>query len=262
MIVLTFVGEGTCTCDLCMCCAVVKYVVLDFRVLSRYVVQACRRIELLLVGLSILVQFMPTVQYTRKVMPIHCFIEIILHCVQCAVMRCSVLVCWLGHESLQNECIRLVRELWMQGISADLLNESLELDSIEDIQEFCRKSHIPHIAILNDKTLFYERKQVKVRTLDSGKFTEKTMTTTELAESLLQKHAVERSDPQEAAGPSSKISGSASTETQSGTLPPVNISVVPTGKLSSHMKRRFYDQVNLQSPCIHLCMHSVWVILG
>ena len=79
---------------------------------------------------------------------------------QCHVIKCSVLVCWLGHESLQRECIGLVKELWSQGISADLLYESIEVDSIEDIQDFCRRNFIPHIVILNDKTLLFERKQV------------------------------------------------------------------------------------------------------
>ena len=76
--------------------------------------------------------------------------------------KCSVLVCWLGRESLQRECIGLVKELWSQGIAADLLYQSLEVDSIEDIQDFCRRNFIPHIVILNDKTLLFERKQVSV----------------------------------------------------------------------------------------------------
>ena len=163
---------------------------------------------------------------------------------QCAVSKCLVLVCWLGRESLQNECIRLVRELWTQGISADLLYESLELDSIEDIQEFCRKYFIPHIVILNDKTLFYERKQVKVRTLDSGKVTEKMMTTAELIEFLQQRHSVERTDYQEAGPSSSKTSSHTSGDTQSNALPSINFTVVPTGKLFPHIRRRLHEQVN------------------
>lgn len=74
--------------------------------------------------------------------------------------KCSVLVCWLGRESLQKECLGLVRDLWAHGISADLLYESMEIDNIEDIQKFCREFKIPHIVTLGDRALYFERKQV------------------------------------------------------------------------------------------------------
>lgn len=79
------------------------------------------------------------------------------------VRRCSVLVCWFGRESMQQECVGLVRDLWAQGISADILHEALEMDSMEDIQKFCREYKIPHIVILGDKALFFERKQVRLK---------------------------------------------------------------------------------------------------
>lgn len=75
-------------------------------------------------------------------------------------MRCSVLVCWLGRESLQKECLGLVRDLWAQGISADILYESMEMDNMENIQKFCRDFKIHHIVIIGDKALYFERKQV------------------------------------------------------------------------------------------------------
>ena len=71
-----------------------------------------------------------------------------------------MLVCWLGRESLQKECLGLVRELWAHGISADILYESIENDSVEDTQKFCRNFKIPHIVILGDKALYFERRQV------------------------------------------------------------------------------------------------------
>ena len=76
------------------------------------------------------------------------------------VTKCSVLVCWLGRESLQRECAQLLHDLWTQGIAADVLYESMELDSVEDIQEFCKKNFIQHMVLLTDRTLFFERKQV------------------------------------------------------------------------------------------------------
>ena len=167
------------------------------------------------------------------------------HPLQCPITKCSVLVCWLGRESLQNECITLVRDLWSQNIAADLLYESLEMDSIEDIQDFCRKNYIPHVVILSDKTLFYERKQVKVRTLESGKVSEKLVGTSELVEFLQQKHekhSVDRCDSTET-GPSSVKASSSVTDTQSNAIPPVNVNIVGTGKLPGHVKRRLHDQV-------------------
>lgn len=81
---------------------------------------------------------------------------------QCAVSRCSVLVCWLGRESLQKECLALVRDLWSLSISADILYESMEMATINDIQRFCKDLKIPHIVILGDRALYFERKQVRV----------------------------------------------------------------------------------------------------
>ncbi len=71
-----------------------------------------------------------------------------------------MLVCWLSRESLQRECSQLVCDLWGQGITAELLHEGLELDSVEDIQEFCKKEFITHIVLLTDRTLYFEKKQV------------------------------------------------------------------------------------------------------
>jgi len=84
------------------------------------------------------------------------------HFLQYPVVKCSVLVCWLGRESLQKECLGLVRDLWAQGISADVLYESMEIDNVEDMQKFCRENRIPHIVIVGDRSLFFERKQVIV----------------------------------------------------------------------------------------------------
>ena len=61
---------------------------------------------------------------------------------------------------MQRECLGLVRALWAKSISADLLYDSMEKDSMEDIQQFCRSCRIPHLVVLGDKTLFFERKQV------------------------------------------------------------------------------------------------------
>ena len=48
--------------------------------------------------------------------------------------KSNVLVCWLGYESLQAQCLKLVTQLWSHGVAADLVYENQELDSLEDIQ--------------------------------------------------------------------------------------------------------------------------------
>ena len=173
-----------------------------------------------------------------------------LHFAQCPITKCSVLVCWLGRESLQNECIRLVKELWSQGVAADLVYESLELDSVEDIQEFCRRNFIPHVVVLSDRTLFFERKQVKVRTSESGKWTEKIVNIGDLVEFLQQRHGVERSDSLELREGPVRTSSSHGGEPQSNVMPPVNVNIVGTGKLPGHLKRRYHDQVCPSFGCL------------
>ena len=53
---------------------------------------------------------------------------------QCVITKSSVLVCWLGHESLQAQCLKLVTDLWSHGVAADLIYETQDLDSMEEIQ--------------------------------------------------------------------------------------------------------------------------------
>ena len=69
------------------------------------------------------------------------------------------LICWLGHSNFSEECIQLAREMWSRGIAVDLLYHSLELETIEDIQLFCRRNMIPHIVIV-ERMLFTSRQQV------------------------------------------------------------------------------------------------------
>jgi hypothetical protein len=161
---------------------------------------------------------------------------------QCSITKSSALVCWLGHESLQTQCLKLVTRLWSHGVAADLVYESQELDSMEDIQEFCRRSLIPHIVVLSDKELFFERKQVKVRTLESnGKTSERIIGVAELTEFLLQRHAAERCDSIEAQS-STRVGGPSNLDSfPSNTRPPVNVTILATVKLSGHFKRKIHD---------------------
>ena len=133
-----------------------------------------------------------------------------------------------------------MRDLWSQGISADIVTEALELDNIEDIQEFCRTNFIPHIVILADKSLFFERKQIRVRTLESGNISEKIISTSELADFLQKTQGIERSDSTE-----TREGGGATAESQTAhsSLPAVNVAMVWHSKQPGSVKRRYHDQV-------------------
>ena len=115
-------------------------------------------------------------------------------------------------------------------------------------QEFCRRNLIPHIVVLSDKELFFERKQVRLRTLEpTGKSSEKTLAVSELPEFLLQqRHGPERGDSVEAQS-SARIGGGPSNldPFSSNVRPPVNVTVLATSKLSGHFKRKIHDAVSL-----------------
>ena len=115
-------------------------------------------------------------------------------------------------------------------------------------QEFCRRNLIPHIVVLSDKELFFERKQVRLRTLEpTGKSSEKTLAVSELPEFLLQqRHGPERGDSLEAQS-SARIGGGPSNldPFPSNARPPVNVTVLATSKLSGHFKRKIHDAVSL-----------------
>ena len=115
-------------------------------------------------------------------------------------------------------------------------------------QEFCRRNLIPHIVVLSDKELFFERKQVRLRTLEpTGKSSEKTLAVSELPEFLLQqRHGPEHGDSVEAQS-SARIGGGPSNldPFPSNARPPVNVTVLATSKLSGHFKRKIHDAVSL-----------------
>ena len=54
--------------------------------------------------------------------------------------------------------MQLVRDLWTQGVSADLLYDSMEKDNMEDVQQFCKDYKIPHLIVLGDKSLLINGK--------------------------------------------------------------------------------------------------------
>ena len=167
-----------------------------------------------------------------------------------SIKGCTALVCWLG-QSLKEECIALTSELWSQGVAADLAYESLKLETLEDIQEFCKKQRIPYIVLITDRVLFYERKQVKVRTTESGKVTEKVIARKDLADFLQQKQTVDKTDAAEPVQFHAK--SGVNTDSHIGAICPVNVTViVQAGKLPGNINRKLHEQVKFD---IHVEQH-------
>ena len=100
--------------------------------------------------------------------------------------------------------------------------------------------------VLSDKELFFERKQVRVRSLEaSGKTTERVVGVAELADFLQQKQGLDRSDSNESQSSARLGGGPSNLELfPSNARPPVNVTVIPTSKLSGHLKRKIHDVVS------------------
>lgn len=101
--------------------------------------------------------------------------------------------------------------------------------------------------ILSDKELFFERKQVKVRTLEaSGKTSERVIGIAELTEYLQVRHGADRCDSIEPQT-STRVGGPSNLDSfPSNARPPVNVTILSTSKLSGHHKRKIHDQVSIK----------------
>ena len=100
-------------------------------------------------------------------------------------------MCWLGRDS-QRECVELARELWNKGLAVDLLPSYMELDTMEDIQDLCRQTMVPHIIVVERSLLLSGRKQVRVRSVEGGRVTEKVVGVVDLVEYLQPRHGLEK----------------------------------------------------------------------
>ena len=100
-------------------------------------------------------------------------------------------MCWLGRDS-QRECIELARELWTKGLAVDLLPSYMELDTLEDIQDLCRSTLVPHIIVVERSLLLSGKKQVRVKSVDGGRVTEKVVGVADLADYLQPRHGLEK----------------------------------------------------------------------
>lgn len=64
---------------------------------------------------------------------------------------CDVLVCSTSETSMLNERMRIVRELWSAGIPATLMYDSPAQFTLEEMQDHCRETGIPHLVFLKEQ---------------------------------------------------------------------------------------------------------------
>ncbi|XP_045185726.2 eIF-2-alpha kinase GCN2-like [Mercenaria mercenaria] len=101
----------------------------------------------------------------------------------------DVLVCTIGHKPMEKERMNLVRELWSAGLKTEILHDTLE--GQEEIQDYCRAHGISNLVILKDS----EGSNVRVRSIEKEKITEKVMSASVLVEFLQQKLQVLETEP-------------------------------------------------------------------
>ena len=82
----------------------------------------------------------------------------------------------------------MARDLWSKGVAVDLLHTYTELESIEDILEWCRRTLVPHVVMV-ERSLLLSGK-VKVRTVESGRTL--VVGVAELPDHLHTRHHLER----------------------------------------------------------------------
>ena len=60
----------------------------------------------------------------------------------------DVMVCSAGSNPMQTERMRIAHDLWECGIKANICYDSKDIVSLEEQQEFCKKSGIQHMVVL------------------------------------------------------------------------------------------------------------------
>ena len=88
--------------------------------------------------------------------------------------------------------MEVAQELWGKGVAVDLLHSYMELDSIEDIVDFCRWMMVPHVVVVERSLLLGGKKHVRVKSLEGGRSVEKVVGVSELADYLQPRHSLER----------------------------------------------------------------------
>ncbi|XP_033626734.1 eIF-2-alpha kinase GCN2-like isoform X1 [Asterias rubens] len=104
---------------------------------------------------------------------------------------CDILVCAIGSSSSLKDRIKVVRDLWANGLRADILYDSTM--SLEDIQDYCRAVNIMYLVLLKDRN-----EPVKIRSFDKEKqVTESRVDYYNVVETLHQKMSTNKIESNE-----------------------------------------------------------------
>jgi translation initiation factor 2-alpha kinase 4 len=154
---------------------------------------------------------------------------------------CEVLVYSVRSEPL-NECVQIVRDLWTAGISSQLLQNSEQLYSLDDLQTRCKDLGISHIVLLTEKVV-YDYSTVRVRSLEKDKVVDKSILRSELVD-YLQSRITNKPETTElfqsvAASVKGQPAQGASWEAHSSSQLPIGVTVLTADKTASNIKRRY-----------------------
>lgn len=136
----------------------------------------------------------------------------------------DVFVCSAGHNPMQQERMRIARDLWNVGIKATISYGAMPL---EELQEICKKEAIQHMVVLKEQEPDYAR----VRSLDKEKISESRVQIKDLVDHLQGKLSSKPETTESSAPLSNKGQG-----TQSGNE--LNSSIVPEMKVSFNTQER------------------------
>lgn len=163
--------------------------------------------------------------------------------------RCSVLVCWTGQRNFQKECIELAKQLWDNNVNAEILYDSLQMDTVGDVQDLCVKNLIRHFVMFDD--LYPSKRQVQLWSMEDKTFTDKKVNITEVIDRVLHPEKFEQ-EKNMAETPMATVSRTnilsnniAETPTMANTtvnIVQVNFIHSETGKMPAHQKRKYQDQ--------------------
>ncbi|XP_044127594.1 LOW QUALITY PROTEIN: eIF-2-alpha kinase GCN2 [Bufo gargarizans] len=161
------------------------------------------------------------------------------------VSSCDLLVVSAGQMSV-NRAIGIIQKLWTAGITAEIMYDWSE--SQDELQELCRLSGIPFVAIVSDK----EGSHVKLKAFEKERQTEKRILESDLVDHLLQKLRLrgqeernnrEMLDTLSGQNLKGSFSGTQSQSEQHSSAVKLSVSIIAPERLSASTRRRYETQV-------------------
>ncbi|XP_014671944.1 PREDICTED: eukaryotic translation initiation factor 2-alpha kinase 4-like, partial [Priapulus caudatus] len=141
----------------------------------------------------------------------------------------DILIVSVGHRPLLREKVSLARDLWAAGLNADIQYDKVQ--NLEEVQEHCRTSGIPHLVVLKDV-----ENELKVRTFENGRMVDRKMTLAELVEMMQPKTSVSKQ--------LSSCDHSDVPKTSSGQAVSYNTRFLSTDRIPINQKRLYERQIS------------------